>query len=547
MKETKTGKPNFLPKQVSEEKLNQLASVIEQLEKERAFFRQVIDLNPNFIFAKDREGRFTLVNRAVAEAYGTTAEELVGKKDADFNENLQEVEHFRKDDLDVMDSLMEKFIPEEVITDASGKTRWLQTVKRPIIDENGFAEQLLGVATDISDRKKAEEERVKLETQIQHSQKLESLGILAGGIAHDFNNLLMGIVGNADLLLMDLEEHSPHRKKAKHIKAASRRLAELTNQLLAYSGRGAFLIDRVNLSQITDEMVNLLNTIISKKAVLHFNFPRELPTIKADVTQIRQIVMNLITNASDALGKESGEIFLNTGTVEIDNDFDKKLKLIEKVKPGNYVFLEVRDTGCGMEQETLSKIFDPFFTTKFIGHGLGLAAVLGIVRSHKGSLSVDSVKDKGTSIKIFFPTADDENTANPGSAVPILHTSLSKRKTKHILIVDDEITMRSVTKTMLEKFDYGASLATNGNEALIQLRDNIDSFAAVLLDINMPEKDGRETLIEIRKLSKSIPVILTSGYTALDATKDFPAGSFSAFIQKPFGPKELIETILSVT
>lgn len=516
--------------------------IIRELQEQRKFFRKVIDLNPSFIFAKNRAGEFTLVNQAVADAYGTTVEGLIGKTDADFNDNAEEVEHFRQDDLEVMDSQKQKFVPEEIITDASGKIRYLQTVKIPIKNTDGVVDQILGVATDISERKKAEEERIKLESQVQHSQKLESLGILAGGIAHDFNNLLMGIVGNADLLLLDLEENSPYRKKVRHIKAASKRLADLTNQLLAYSGRGAFIIEDIDLSSVAREMTQLLKTVISKKAVLNLLLESDLPLVKADATQIRQIVMNLITNASDSLDSGNGEISLRSGTEIINEAGIKNSFIKEEVPAGEYVFLEVQDTGVGIAKDTMSKIFDPFFTTKFIGQGLGLSAVLGIVRSHKGTLSVKSEVGVGTKIKILFPVSKEKDSIKNKT----INQSEPNNEllTGKILIVDDEITMRRVTKSMLDKFEYKSSVATNGNEAIDILKNNLSDYSAVILDLSMPEKNGKETLREIRELSKDLPVILTSGYTELDATKDFKKDSFSGFLQKPFGPKELLEVLL---
>lgn len=512
----------------------------QELTEQKEFFRQVIDLNPSFIFAKDREGRFTLVNQAVANAFGATVEDIVGKKDSDFNPNLEEVENFRRDDLEVMDSKVRKFVPEEQITDCDGNIRYLQTVKIPIIGKDGVSNQILGVSTDITKRKLEEENRLKLEAQIQHTQKLESLGVLAGGIAHDFNNLLMGIFGNADLLMLDLDSDSIHRKRVEHIRVASKRLAELTNQLLAYSGKGNFQIVNLNLSSVVEEMLNLLQTVISKKAKLVCEFEAGLPDIRADATQIRQVIMNLITNASDSLGSEQGEIFVSIKVKKIKSSDLLKGNFSNVVSDGEYVSVKVKDSGCGMSSDVIEKIFDPFFSTKSFGQGLGLAAVLGIVKSHHGSIGIKSNRGSGTTIEILFPVEKNE-LSQADLLKKIELQSISKQK--RVLVVDDEPTMRGVTKAMLERFNVKVELAVNGQSAIERVKGHQKSFDAIILDLTMPEKDGRETLREIRQLDKKIPVILTSGYTELDATKDFGAGSYNAFLQKPFGPKELMSVL----
>ncbi|MGQ0721936.1 MAG: two-component system sensor histidine kinase NtrB, partial [Candidatus Eiseniibacteriota bacterium] len=309
------------------------------------FLRQIIDINPHFIFVKDREGRFTLVNESVAEVYGTTVEDLIGKTDADFNDNPEEVEWFRRDDLEVMDTLQEKFIPEEVITDAKGNVRYLQTIKRPLVDEDGIARRVLGVATDITALRQAEETRRRIEAQMQHAQKLESLGVLAGGIAHDFNNLLVGILANADLVKRDLAPGSGGERSLEMIRIAARRAAELCRQMLAYSGRGHFVVGAVQLNDVVDELRELLGASISKKASLVYEPGVGLPEIEADVAQIRQVVMNLITNASDALQDRGGTIRLRTGTVRCTDGDLQDTCTGEVVPSGDYVFFEVTDSG----------------------------------------------------------------------------------------------------------------------------------------------------------------------------------------------------------
>ena len=264
------------------------------------------------------------------------------------------------------------------------------------------SEKVLSVIREITEKKKTEEEKKKLEQQLQHAQKLESLGVLAGGIAHDFNNILTGILGYADLTLLDLSHLSPARDSVQQIVIAARRAADLTKQMLAYSGKGKFLVQPVQISNIVQEMSHLLEVSISKKCLLKYNFAKDLPLIEGDVTQLRQVIMNLIINASDAIGDHSGVISLNTGMMYCDKVYLEESYINENLPEGYYIYLEVADTGCGMTREIQNKIFDPFFTTKFTGRGLGLAAVLGIVRSHHGCIKIYSEPARGTNFRVIF-------------------------------------------------------------------------------------------------------------------------------------------------
>jgi signal transduction histidine kinase len=263
----------------------------------------------------------------------------------------------------------------------------------------------VSVSQDVSALKQAEAERLKIEQQLLQVQKLESLGVLAGGIAHDFNNMLMGILGNAELARMDLSPDSPVGVYFEHIETAARRLADLTNQLLAYSGRGRFVVKAINLSSLVTELRGLLNTVISKQAQVRLNLEENLPSVQVDVTQMRQVIMNLITNASDALEDSSGTITICTGVTQVDRNYLASTHMDEDMPTGTYVHLEVSDTGVGMDRASQKRIFDPFYTTKFTGRGLGLAAVLGIIRGHRGAIKVYSEPGKGTAVKVLLPAS----------------------------------------------------------------------------------------------------------------------------------------------
>ncbi|MFQ5628264.1 MAG: response regulator, partial [bacterium] len=423
----------------------------------------------------------------------------------------------------------------------SGKVRWVCSSSRPIL-QNGRAIGLRGIMADIHAKKQAEQEHEKLEAQVQYTQKLESLGILAGGIAHDFNNLLTGILGNASLSLMELPPSSPARECLEDIEKASQRAAELCRQMLAYSGKGQFVVEAVNLSEIVKDIANLLEVSISKKASLRYHFASELPAIEADSTQLRQVIMNLITNASDAIGDKAGVIKITTGTLECDDDFFSETILAENHKPGKYVFVEISDTGCGMDNETQSKIFDPFFTTKFTGRGLGLAAVLGIVRGHKGVIKIDSQQGAGTTFKVFFPCTN----GCIKSPKPTFATTETWQGEGTILVVDDEKTVRETSRRILEHIGFQVVTVTDGLEAVDYFQEHFREIKAVLLDMTMPNLNGEETFRGMRSIQKDIRVILMSGYNQQDATNRFSEKGLAGFIHKPFNPEELIAKMREV-
>ncbi|MEQ8188538.1 MAG: PAS domain-containing protein [Candidatus Eremiobacterota bacterium] len=404
------------------------------------------------------------------------------------------------------------------------------------------SEKVLSVVRDITEKKKAEEERKKLEQQLQHAQKLESLGVLAGGIAHDFNNILTGILGYADLTLLDLSPLSPARDSVQQIVIAARRAADLTKQMLAYSGKGKFLIQPLQISNIVQEMSHLLEVSISKKCLLKYNFAKELPFIEGDATQLRQVIMNLIINASDAIGEYSGVISLNTGIMYCDHAYLSESYINENLPEGYYVYLEVADTGCGMTRDIQNKIFDPFFTTKFTGRGLGLAAVLGIVRSHHGCIKIYSEPGRGTNFRVIFPASNVD-----GKEIEKEKSEAKGWRGKGtILVVDDEKTVRTVAKAMLTKLGFTVLAADDGITGLEAFKNNINDIGAVLLDMTMPRMNGEETFHELRRLRQDVQVILSSGYNEQEAISRFPGQGLAGFIQKPYRVDELVKVLRKV-
>jgi PAS domain S-box-containing protein len=507
-----------------------LAERVALLDRERAFFRKVIDMAPNFIFAKDRNGRYVLANKAAAEAYGTTVEQLLGRTDAEINSQGEIVERIVRDDREVMDTKTGRIHTDEVFTDCKGNVRILQTVKLPMVDEMGAANHILAVSTDITERKKAEEARERLLKQMQHAQQLESLGILAGGIAHDFNNLLMAILGSASLIVEELPERSPLRSRVQTIINAGKRASELTNQLLAYSGRGQFYLQPVNISHLVEDIVPLLRTFVSSSVELDVAFGPATSLIYADSAQLRQTVLHLVANSVDSFEGQAGTISIKTMLFEADESYLNESRFGDQLASGTYVLLEVSDTGCGIPEAILDRIFDPFFSTKFTGRGLGLAAVSGIVRSHRGALHVTSRPGAGTSIALLFPRYVPAAESMPTAPV----AAQSPQPAKTALVVDDEHIVRGVAKEMLQRLGYTVVEAESGKAAVQIFREQQQDIAFVLLDMTMPEMDGLETLKALQEIRREVPVLLSSGYSEQEVSSRFSGTGVAGFIQKPY-------------
>jgi signal transduction histidine kinase/CheY-like chemotaxis protein/predicted hydrocarbon binding protein len=394
---------------------------------------------------------------------------------------------------------------------------------------------------EIIERELAEEERRKVQVKLLHAQKLESLGVLSGGVAHDFNNLLVGILGNAGLAMQALPPDSAAREILRDIETAATRAAELTHQLLAYAGKGPFNVQPVDLSRLVEEMGNLLSSAVSKNAKLVYRLESGLPTVEADGTQIRQVVMNLITNASEAIGNSAGTISVTTGQVDADRNELGDSQLGAQLPEGRYVFFEVTDDGHGMHPATQARIFDPFFTTKFTGRGLGLAAVLGIVRAHRGAIRVISAPGKGTTMRVLLPGADAAAAApakSPGRVEP----AAGATRTGRVLVVDDEETVRTVARRVLESRGFPVRTADGGVSAIQMVREDPQAVDIVLLDMTMPDMSGAVTLDELLRIRPDLPVVLSSGYSQSDAMPArMPAAA--GFIQKPYRPNDLVEAI----
>jgi two-component system cell cycle sensor histidine kinase/response regulator CckA len=383
-------------------------------------------------------------------------------------------------------------------------------------------------------------ERRRVEQQLRHTQKLESMGVLAGGVAHDFNNLLTGILGNTSLALESLSTNHPARAALRSALAASERAADLTKQLLAYAGKGRFITGPVDISRLIQEIGELIQTSIPKTVQLRFDPAKDLPAVDADASQIQQLIMNLVINGAEAIGEEKhGTVLITTGVQEVDEAYIQTTTGPQgEITPGTYVTLEVHDTGCGMDEATLSRIFDPFFTTKFTGRGLGLAAAQGIVRGHKGTLKVYSQPGQGSTFKVLLPASRKQQPHHihvPGA------TELAGEAT--VLVIDDEQIVRQTAKSMLERYGYTVLLAENGKEGVDLFRVAGHKIALIILDMTMPVMSGEETLRNLKLLNPRLPVVLSSGYNEIEAIRRFTGKGLAGFIQKPYSSVQLAKAV----
>jgi PAS domain S-box-containing protein len=413
----------------------------------------------------------------------------------------------------------------------SGAEKWILSRGHGVYDASGALNVFEGLAIDITAQKDAETARIELERKLLEGQKLESLGLLAGGIAHDFNNLLSSILGNASMARLALKPDSGVDEQLRAIESASLRAAELCRQMLAYAGKGRFVVEPADLSMLVEDLLPLLKISIAHQAALKLDLPRGLPAIRADATQIRQIVMNLVLNAADAVADRAGEITLTTGVVRLEAAELEGCVAGAELEPGEYVFLEVRDDGVGMSPDVMARIFDPFFSTKASGRGLGLAAVLGIVRGHQGALRVDSTPGAGSTFRLFLPpqraSLSSGRLVAPGTIDPW-------RQSGHVLVVDDEEQVRSVLVAMLKVAGFTADAESDGAAAVARFRANPAGFDAVVLDLIMPGMNGEETLRAVREIRPDIRVLIVSGYSEGDILGRIDGGRAVAFLAKPF-------------
>lgn len=492
-----------------------------RLEAATAQLAAIVSSSEDAIISKSLDGVILTWNLGAERLYGYTAEEarlghmsMLLPEDRLAEENAilerirrgERVEHF-----------------ETVRRHRDGHSIDVSVTISPIRDNDGAVRGASHVARDITDRK-------KLQEQLLQTQKLESLGVLAGGVAHDFNNILVGILANSSLLADSLPPENPYAEPVKEIVSAAERAAALTRQLLAYAGKGRFVTEDVNLSALIREIYALVKVTIPPAVQVRLELSDDLPPVEADAGQLQQVIMNLVINAAEAVGDKPGLVIITTGVEQVGaapaaNDWNK-----EGLAAGRYVSVDVRDSGCGMDEATLKRIFDPFFTTKFAGRGLGLAAVLGIVHGHKGALRVSSEPGMGSAFKLLLPALARE--ARPAPAPIVVSGALSGRG--KVLIVDDEKIVRIAAGAALRRHGYEILEAECGRQAIDVFRANRHSIALVLLDLTMPGMTGEEAMRELQSIERNVPVLLSSGFNEAEAVRRFVGKGLAGFIQKPY-------------
>ena len=504
--------------------------LLDALESQSAQYRALFELMPGSVVLLDSKGYIRDANPYFCRAMCYAREELVGL-------HVSQISHTKPE---IIEQNISRMIAGEILNhevtniQKDGSLRFYELREAAVTLPDGSM-SILAVSNDITDRKRAEQAKLEMERQLLHAQKMDSLGALAGGIAHDFNNLLAVIMANVELAISDIPTTSPAQSPLANALLAGKRAAELTRQMLAYSGRGRFITSEIDLSNLVRNLSDLLKVSISKSVRLEFNLAADLPLIEADAAQMQQVLMNLVTNAAEAIADKPGIVTVSTSVRECDASYLAETRTSNKPHPGCYVVLEVSDTGCGMDEAVRAKLFDPFFTTKFVGRGLGLSVALGVVQGHGGAIMVSSKPKKGAVISVVLPAL--LKVAGPAPVKETLPFTAPNQPGQPlagtVLLADDEAQVRSLMELLLKRMGLRVLSAGDGQDAVELFRKHEDEITFVLLDLSMPNMDGREALREIRKIRPDAKVVLTSGYESDDITGRFQERGFNAFIQKP--------------
>ena len=497
---------------------------IEALRQSEASYRGLFDGVHEAIYIQDKEGRFVDVNRGALEMYGYRREDFIGR-------TPEFLSAPGMNDLAAVQSRIQRaFAGEPQQFEFWGRRKNGEAFPKEVRVYPGtyFGQDVVvALSIDISERRRSEE-------ALRQAQKLESLGVLAGGIAHDFNNLLTAIMGNLNLAQMNLPDAAPAQPYLDAVERTVLKASDLTKQMLAYSGKGRFVVKAQDLNVIVKEMLHLLQVSISKKADLRIELQEDLPAILAEAAQVQQVVMNLVTNASDSLGARQGVIRVATTLELLEPAVIRRQFPNQDLLPGEYVVLEVADTGCGIPEDVLGRIFDPFFTTKTAGRGLGLSALLGILRGHRAGIRIHSEPGKGSTFDVFFPASKD-SAAPDQSSGPGQHGSMSGT----VLLVDDEEMILDSTGRALESMGLRVVTARDGVQGMERFLELGPELSLVVMDLSMPRMDGATAFMAMHKARPEIPVLLSSGYDPQEPGEDLMGKGLAGFIQKPYRVKDL--------
>ncbi|MEZ4218146.1 MAG: PAS domain S-box protein [Myxococcota bacterium] len=507
---------------------------LEELEKRYAMLGATVR---DLITETDPAMRLVYVSHSARQLLGYEPEELVGTlgRDLIHPDDAARVAHDfwrKRDDSDV------SFTAPYRCRRKDGTYRWFEATALRYHRADGSGPWVIGLLRDVTERLEMRVQQRELEERVQRAQRLESLGIMAGGIAHDFNNLLTPILGQASLALMDLREGVDPAPRIEKVRTAARRAAKLTNQMLAYAGAGPMLFEATDVSELVREMGQLLESAASGRATIRFDLEPGLPSVEADGAQLSQVVMNMISNAVEAVGDGAGAITVRTHVLR-GNAVAGDDVVVGTVEPDQrYVCFEVEDTGCGMDAATRARVFDPFFTTKFTGRGLGLAAVLGIVRGHDGAIELHSEEGRGTRFRVWLPPRGTRETATPEERAPAAWSASGT-----VLVADDDAGVLEVAAETLRRCGLDVVVAGNGAEAIERFDERPDAFHAVVLDRTMPQLGGDAAFARIRAIRPDVPIVLLSGYTEDSVGDGLRDAHVDGFLKKPFQPETLVEVV----
>ncbi|MDJ0975900.1 MAG: response regulator [Planctomycetota bacterium] len=506
-----------------------------------ARYHQAVESSPIGVFISNETGGIEHANPAMYRMFGRTPRELEGS-------SFRELTH--PDDIQRSEVVVERLAADPTRTvmlrkrylRKDGSILWGQIFLSRLPEASDGRIRILGYIIDITKQVEAEEEQQRLEDKVRRANMLESLGVLAGGVAHDFNNLLVGVMGHAGIARGKLPTDAPVQSNLQQIELAASRAAELTNQMLAYSGGGRFVLTHARLGDIVHDMRNLLDVAVPSNVEWRTESRNPEVDVHVDLSQMRQVVMNLVTNAAESFDAAGGRLKIETGAVDADEAYLRWLYLDDGLEPGRYAYLEVSDTGCGIEPEILEHVFDPFFTTKTLGRGLGLAAVLGIVRGHGGGIRIESTPGGGTTARVLFP-ADQapESAPAPDTNDTAENGTTDGTGPLRILLADDKPLVLDVARQMLECDGHKVDLAIDGKEALDLFEER--RHDVVILDLTMPRMSGAEACRRIRKLDPDVPVIFSSGHAQEAVLNELGDAHTSHFVRKPYRVADLLDTV----
>jgi signal transduction histidine kinase len=522
------------PVSIWEEDLSEVWTAIEELRAQGVTdFRRYFEAHPEFVRRAAGLVRVLDVNDATRSMLGVRDHRrLLGPLDAVFGG--QSLDMFQEELVAIAEG-QSNFEGDFRGSNARGE-RLDCHVSIAIPSEGSDFSSLLVCLTDITERRRAEEERAVLEAQVRHAQRLESLGVLAGGVAHDFNNLLAIMLGNLRLALKRLDSESEVAEKLREVRNAAEHASRLTDQMLTYAGKGTQELVPLDVSALLRDLLELLGSSLGDRVRLETELPDGLPLVDGDQVQLRQVVLNLVTNAGEAVAEAGATITLRTGTLVADRSLLVGSVGSPDLEPGPVVFIEVVDPGEGMSRETQLRIFEPFFTTKFSGRGLGLASALGIVQGHRGVIHIESSPEEGTRFRVLLPCSGDR----PAAGRPLTDVPAPGRGQGVVLVVDDDEPMLRLTTLFLEEAGFEVRRALGGRAALDLLDADVGGIDAVVLDLAMPEVAGPDVLDRIRELRPELPVVLVSGYGEEAARAQLSSEPRTFFLHKPYEPDVLV-------